>query len=165
MSNPLELPLTEKDQLEKQAQQVERASLDQRIRDAQPVTDQPGDIQFIDLKRINANEIQSPADFKSSEQYAGQLREAQMLKQMMPYLEQGANPEMFEQWDKANQIGHYSPDTYVRGYTDVYKSYYGDEKIGLELKPNGTYDALNGRHRIYVARAAGLEKIPAQVVE
>jgi hypothetical protein len=138
--------------------------LEQKIRDAAAVSDQSREAQMVELNQINEREIQSPADFKSPEQYAGQLREAQMLKQMMPALERGEMPETFDAWDKANRIGHYSPDAYVRGYTDVYDSYYGAEKIGLELKPNGTYDVLNGRHRIYVAREAGLTKIPAQVV-
>jgi hypothetical protein len=164
MTGTLELPLGEKDELEKQTQQVEGASLEQRIRDAQPITDQSSSVQFVDLERINPNEIQSPADFKSPAEYAEQLREAHMLKQMLPALEQGVDPELFDQWDQANQIGHYSPERYVRGYTDVYHAYYGAERIGLERRPDGTYDVLNGRHRIFAARQAGLEKIPAQVL-
>jgi hypothetical protein len=82
---------------------------------------------------------------------------------MQPALEQGANADTFDGWDKANKIGHYSPDQYVRGYNDVYRSYYGDEKIALEAKANGTYDVINGRHRIAAARDAGLTRIPALV--
>lgn len=79
-------------------------------------------------------------------------------------MEQGANADTFDEWDKANQIGHYSPDRYVRGYVDAYRSYYGDEPIALDPKPDGTYDVINGRHRIVAAREAGLKSIPARVL-
>lgn len=51
----------------------------------------------------------------------------------------------------------------MRGYSDVYHSCYGDEKIAFEAKPDETYDVINGRHRIAAARDAGLTKIPAFV--
>jgi|GEM_PF-1946078 len=164
MRNPLEIRSTPTDHIEESAQQAEHVWLEQKIRDAAPATDHTRAVQLVSLAQINASEIQSPADFRSPSEYAEQLREAHMLKQMLPALEQGADPELFDQWDQANQIGHYSPERYVRGYTDVYHAYYGAERIGLERRPDGTYDVLNGRHRIFAARQAGLEKIPAQVL-
>ena len=147
----------------KSSECVDARTLDQRIRDAQPVNDNPNGITNVPMERINPTDIQMANDFKSPEQYAALKREATMLGQMQPALEQGANVDTFDTWDKANKIGHYSPDQYVRGYNDVYHSYYGDEKIALEAKPNGTYDVINGRHRIAAAREAGLTKIPAFV--
>ena len=153
----------EGDRIEKQASKIDARQLEKRIRDAEPVNDNPNGVTNVPLDRINPTDIQAANDFKSPEQYAALKREATMLGQMQPALEQGANADTFDGWDKANKIGHYSPDQYVRGYNDVYRSYYGDEKIALEAKANGTYDVINGRHRIAAARDAGLTRIPALV--
>jgi len=153
----------ETDQIEKQASKIDARQLEKRIRDAEPVNDKPNVVMDVPLDRINPTDIQTANDFKSTEQYAALRREATMLGQMQPALEQGANADTFDAWDKSNKIGHYSPDQYVRGYTDVYRSYHGDEKIALEAKANGTYDVINGRHRIVAARDAGLTRIPSLV--
>ena len=153
----------EGDRIEKQASKIDARQLEKRIRDAEPVNDNPNGVTNVPLDRINPTDIQAANDFKSPEQYAALKREATMLGQMQPALEQGANADTFDGWDKANKIGHYGPDQYVRGYNDVYRSYYGDEKIALEAKANGTYDVINGRHRIAAARDAGLTRIPALV--
>lgn len=151
----------EGDQIEKQASKIDARQLEKRIRDAEPVNDNPNGVTNVPLDRINQTDIRAANDFKSPEQYAALRREATMLGQMQPALEQGAHADTFDMWDKANKIGHYSPDQYVRGYSDVYRSYYGDEKIALEAKPDGTYDVINGRHRIAAARDVGLTEIPA----
>jgi ParB-like chromosome segregation protein Spo0J len=52
----------------------------------------------------------------------------------------------------------------VLGYVDVYHSYHGPEAVAVEPKVDGTYDVINGRHRIVAARDAGLTRIPARVV-
>jgi hypothetical protein len=153
----------ESEQVERQAQ-TDIAEASARIRDAQPVSDRPDGITNVDLNRINANDIKTPGDFKSPEQYAGMRREAGRLKQMQPALDQGANADTFDSWDQANRIGHYSPRGYTRGYVDAYHSYHGPEAVAVEPKADGTYDVINRQHRIAAARDAGLSKIPARVV-
>jgi hypothetical protein len=164
MSNPFELPRTETDQIKDQTDKFDAAGIERRIRDAQPVSDNVSGITNVPLDRINATDIQAAGDFKSTEQYTALRREATMLGQMQPALERGANADTFDTWDKSNKIGHYSPDQYVRGYTDVYRSYYGDEAVTLDPKSDGTFDVINGRHRIAAAREAGLRTIPAKVL-
>jgi hypothetical protein len=134
------------------------------IKDAAPVSDKPEGITDVSLNKINPTDIQSPSDFADPEKYAGMRREVEMLKQMEPALKESADVETFHQWDQANQIGHYSQDKYVRGYADVFHTYHGDEAVALSSKPDGTYDVVNGRHRIAVAQEAGLQKIPARVL-
>lgn len=164
MSREFESRYAESDQGESAMDRLDSTGLERRIKDAQPVSDHVGPIANVQLDRINPTDIQSADDFKSPEQYAGMRHEAARLGQIQPALEQGANADTFDKWDKANQIGHYSPDRYVRGYVDAYRSYYGDEPIALDPKPDGTYDVINGRHRIVAAREAGLKSIPARVL-
>jgi len=149
------------EKLEDQAQQKQEA--DARIKKAAQVSDKQGGISNVKLDQINQSDITSAADFKDPEKYAGMRREADMLKQMQPALEGGADVETFHSWDQANQIGHYSQEGYVRGYADTYNSYFGDESIGLTPKGDGTYDVLNGRHRLVTTREAGLEYVPARI--
>ena len=139
--------------------------MDARISDAVTVSDAPSGTSNIPLEQINPTDVNAPSDFKSPEQYAGMSREADMLKQMQPTVEQGGDVETFHNWDKANQIGHYSHNKYVRGYADVYHTYYdGNELIALEPKGDGTYDVINGRHRVYACREAGLKTVPAKII-
>ncbi len=154
----------ETEQFEQPTNKIESGGLESRIKDAEPVSDQTSRLTNVEISRINANDVQAEADFKSQEQYASLKREAEMLKQMQPALAQGADVETFHQWDQANHIGAYSPGQYVRGYADVYHSYHGSEAVALDAKPDGTYDVINGRHRIIAARDAGLQYIPARIL-
>lgn len=154
----------ESDQIKNPSDDLNAVNLESRIRDAQPVSDKSAGITNVSPDQINATDIQTANDFKNPEQYAGMRREATMLGQMQPALEQGANADTFDAWDKSNQIGHYSPKEYIRGYNDVYNSYFGDEAIALDPKADGTFDVINGRHRLVAARDAGLTQIPAKVI-
>lgn len=155
----------ESDQVEQQAlQPSDSAGLEARVRDAQPVSDKTGGITNVELDRINATDINSAADFEDPQKYAGMRREAEMLKQVEPALEQGADVENLHSWDQANQIGQYSPGNHMRGYADAYHSYHGSEAVAVEPQSDGSYNVLNGRHRIVAARDAGLKRIPAKIV-
>ena len=141
------------------------SGLEARVQDAGSVSDNTNGVTDIPLDKVNLTGVDSPADFRSPDQYAGMYREAKMLDQMQPALAQGADADTFDAWDKANQIGNSSTDSYVRGYTDVYHTYYdGSEVVAVERRPDGTYDVTNGRHRIFAARQAGLSTIPAKVL-
>ncbi len=164
MSNEIESRHLESDRVDLPTDKLDSANLERRIKDAQPASDCVNTVANVPLDRINPTDLQTGNDFKSPEQYAALRREATMLGQMQPALERGANADIFDTWDRANKIGNYSPDQYVRGYTDVYRSYYGDEAIALEPKPDGTFDVINGRHRIVAAREAGLKTISAKVL-
>lgn len=167
MSRSLENSQVESDQAKDQAEQFEAAGMDARIKDAAPISDRPRDMAMVDLDSINTTDL-GPADSPGEVQKrAAFRREAEMLKQMGPALDQGANADAFDSWDKANGIGQYSfdrYDRYVRGYGDVYRSYHGPEAIAVEPKPDGAYNVLNGRHRIEAAREVGLKKVLARIV-
>ncbi len=121
--------------------------------------------QEIPIDQINENDIKSPEDFKSPAEYQSYLREAGMLKQMQPALDQGATVDTFHSWDQTYKIGHYSENQYIRGYADVYNSYYsGNEPVALDRQADGTYNVINGNHRIFACKQAGFSSIPAKVL-
>jgi len=159
----------ESDQTKDQTRQFEAAGLDDWISDTAPFSDKPRDMAMVDLDRIDPSDL-GPAESSGEVQKRAELRrEAEMLKQMEPALQQTerANADSFDSWDKANGIGQYSFDRYdhyVRGYGDVYRSYFGPEAVAVEPRPDGNFAVLNGRHRIEAAREVGLKKIPARVV-
>ena len=145
---------------------ADKRSMEQQIRDTPVVSDRTPTIKDVEIARIRTTTINTVQDFDDQSQYNALYREAQMLKQMQPVLQNGADVETFHGWDKANQIGHYSPHNYVRGYADVYHSYYtdiGGEHVALEIQPDGRYEIINGCHRVVAARDAGLSYIPARV--
>ena len=130
-----------------------------------PGIDRVAELQEVPLDQIPQTDIQSPNDFSSEEKYQGMRREVEMLKQMKPAVSQNANGDTFDSWDKTNQIGHYSPESHTRGYQDIYHSYYGNNDcIALSPKKDGGYDIINGRHRIYLAREAGMKSVPVRIV-
>jgi hypothetical protein len=143
---------------------VDKGALENRVQDAAPVADRVAGINNVALDKINPTDIQSANDFGDPQKYAGMRREAEMLQQMAPSLSQGADVETFHQWDQANQIGHYTPEGYVRGYADVYHSYHGDEAVALSTREDGMYDVINGRHRLVAARDVGLQEVPARIL-
>jgi hypothetical protein len=167
MATSFELAGAESDHLKRQAEAADSARLESRVRDAAPMSDRPADMKMVELDRIGPTDL-GPADSPGeAQERAGLRREAEMLKQMQPALEQGANADAFASWDKANGIGHYSferYDRYVRGYEDVYHSYCGPDAVAVEFKPDGGCNVLNGRHRIEAAREVGLKKIPARII-
>jgi hypothetical protein len=144
--------------------QIDMRAIERRMQEGTAASDRPDGISSVELDKINPTDIKSAADFDSPQQYRALLREAQMLQQMDPALKQGSDVETFHAWDKANAIGQYSPDAHVRGYADVYHSYHGTDAIALDPRPDGTFDVINGRHRIVAARDAGLREVPARVV-
>ncbi len=144
--------------------QIDMRAIERRMQEGTAASDRPDGISSVELDKINPTDIQSAADFDNPQQYNALFREAQMLQQMDPALKQGADVETFHTWDKANAIGQYSPDAHVRGYADVYHSYHGTDAIALDPRPDGTFDVINGRHRIVAARDAGLREVPARVV-
>lgn len=144
--------------------QIDMRAIERLMQEGTAASDQPDRISSVELDKINPTDIQSAADFGNPQQYNALFREAQMLQQMDPALKQGADVETFHTWDKANAIGQYSPDAHVRGYADVYHSYHGTDAIALDPRPDGTFDVINGRHRIVAARDAGLTEVPAWMI-
>lgn len=164
MRDSMELQAPESNDIDRQIDQIDMRAIERHMQEGTAASDRPDRISSVELEKINPTDIQSVADFDNPQQYNALFREAQMLQQMNPALKQGADVETFHTWDKANAIGQYSPVAHVRGYADVYHSYHGTDAIALDPRPDGTFDVINGRHRIVAARAAGLREVPARVV-
>lgn len=164
MRDSVESQALESSEIEQQTDQIDMRAIERRMREGTAASDRPDRISSVELDKINPTDIQSAADFDNPQQYKALSREAQMLQQMDPALRQGVNVETFHAWDKANAIGQYSPDAHVRGYADVYHSYHGSDAIALDPRSDGTFDVINGRHRIVAARDVGLTEVPARVI-
>jgi hypothetical protein len=85
--------------------------------------------------------------------YAFDLFETQVL----PDLASGADAASFSALDRTN--GVYGK----RSLADTFSGFLGSDAIKLELRPNGTYAIINGRHRIYVASQYGRYSVPALI--
>lgn len=164
MRDSMESQPLESSVMDRRTDQIDMRAIERRMQEGTAASDRPDGISRVELDKISPTDIQSAADFDSPQQYNALFREAQMLQQMDPALKQGADVETFHTWDKANAIGQYSPDAHVRGYADVYHSYHGTDAIALDPRSNGTFDVINGRHRIVAARDAGLTEVPARVI-
>jgi len=145
--------------------QAQSGSLENKVYQTDDPIDNPNvpsDIEMVPVDQVR-HDVTGPQDFRSPEEYASFRRESEMLKQMQPAIEQGAGPETWDAWDKANQIGPYSQGEYTRGYTDVWDAFYKNDTIAVEWRGDH-YEVLNGRHRLYVAQEAGLKSVPARVI-
>jgi len=164
MRDSMESQAPESNGIDHQTDQIDMRAIERRVQEGTAASDRPDRISSVELDKINPTDIQSAADFDNPQQYNALFREAQMLQQMDPALKQGSDVETFHAWDQANAIGQYSPGAHVRGYADVYHSYHGSDAIALDRRPDGTFDVINGRHRIVAARDAGLREVPARVI-
>lgn len=79
--------------------------------------------------------------------------------EVLPEVEKGAGKDYFRQKDSESGV------EYQYGLLRLYEAFYGDEPVRLTKMRDGRYEVTNGRHRLFAARAAGLESIPASVVE
>jgi hypothetical protein len=139
------------------AKRIERAS---DIEAERPLG--PGGTEMVKVAEIEDPSFNGPEDFRPGS-YDSLKREIQMHEQMRPYIEQSHGLDTFDQWDAHNKIGAYSEQGYVRGYRDVYHAYYGNDAIALSQRPDGSYEIINGRHRIALAREVGIKQLPARV--
>ncbi|MFC9420041.1 ParB N-terminal domain-containing protein [Bacillus mobilis] len=57
-----------------------------------------------------------------------------------------------------------TPDS-MRNLADVWDIFLGSEAIRLDAKADGSYEVINGRHRLQIARNLGITHLPALVSE
>ncbi|MEW6277167.1 MAG: hypothetical protein AB1758_00990 [Candidatus Eremiobacterota bacterium] len=82
------------------------------------------------------------------------------LQSMLPEIESGQGSTSGYWADRDRQAGLSTPE----GRERIFDAFFGDSAIRLE-KDGDTYDIVNGRHRIWLARQMGLQSLPARVVE
>ena len=76
---------------------------------------------------------------------------------IVPGLAQGLSLDDFRARDqRENRMG-------TRSYADTYSGFFGDSRITLNANGSG-FTVANGYHRLWTARAMGLDAIPAKVI-
>jgi hypothetical protein len=80
-----------------ESQMAGKEALETRMQEAAPVSDRTQGIHNVELSKINSPDIQSAHDFADPGKYAGMRREAEMLKQMEPALNQGADQDFINE--------------------------------------------------------------------
>lgn len=84
----------------------------------------------------------------------------QRLQEMRPLIENGigANSDYWAEYDRAHGLD------YEHGYQRVYEAFYGGDAIRVNWDGT-TYDVINGRHRVWLARRMGIDWLPVRVIE
>jgi hypothetical protein len=122
--------------------------------------EQKSDIQDVPVADLPDPEgISGPEDFTK---YSSDTLESgiQKLQEMKPTIDNGTGNSS-DYWNNYDQVhGLDVPN----GYRIVYDSYYGGDHIRVE-KSGDTYNIVNGRHRIWLAKQMGIESLPMEAVE
>lgn len=79
--------------------------------------------------------------------------------EVRPAVEAGAGRDFFKQKDRE------AASDYEHGLERLYDSYYGSEPIRVTRMKSGRMEVTNGRHRLFVAKQAGIATVPVSLVE
>ncbi len=79
--------------------------------------------------------------------------------EVRPAVEAGRGRDYFHQKDIE------AAREYEHGLERLYDAYYGSEPIRLTKLKNGRIEVTNGRHRLFVAKQAGVRTVPASMAE
>jgi len=79
--------------------------------------------------------------------------------EVRPAAEAGSGRDYFQQKDRE------SGADYEHGLERLYDSYYGSEPIRVTKLKSGRLEVTNGRHRLFVAKEAGIRTVPVSLVE
>jgi hypothetical protein len=104
--------------------------------------------------------VSSPADFNHHINWEDAKSATQQLPQIQKEVgEEGKTRDDFADQDQASGLD------YSQGKTRIYDLYYSKNDPVKVNKIGEEYTIDSGRHRIYAAKALGLETIPARVSE
>lgn len=104
------------------------------------------------------DDIAGTEDFNHHITYDDAIRATKEYQQMQPLIQRGYTGDDFSAEDAANGLD------YEHGRRRIYDLYYGNDPIRVD-KDGNHYDIVSGRHRVFAAKIAGLETVPARVVE
>jgi len=79
---------------------------------------------------------------------------------MKPVIESGIGNNR----DYWADIDHKKGLSYSEGYQRIFEAFYGKESIRVE-KIGDSYNIINGRHRIWLAKRMGIKELPINLVE
>lgn len=102
--------------------------------------------------------VSGPEDFNHHISWEDAKSAADRLPGIQEEIKAGKTADDFSAEDLAAGVD------YAHGKRGVYDLYYGSDPVKLD-KIGDQYDIVSGRHRVYAAKAAGLESIPARVTE
>jgi hypothetical protein len=80
-------------------------------------------------------------------------------REVRPAVEAGQGRDYFRAKDREVGVD------YQHGLERLYDAFYGSEPIRVTKLKSGRYDVTNGRHRLFVAKQAGLRSLPMRVSE
>ena len=87
---------------------------------------------------------------KGARRFDGEVRHA---------VEAGSGRDYFQQKDRE------AGSDYEHGLERLYDAYYGAEPIRVTRLKSGRMEVTNGRHRLFVAKQAGIRTVPASMAE
>ena len=79
---------------------------------------------------------------------------------MQPVIESGEGDNS-DYWAAVDQKARLD---YAHGDQRIYEAFYGQDAIRVTWD-GSRYDIINGRHRIWLAKHAGLETLPVHLIE
>lgn len=102
--------------------------------------------------------VAGPEDFNHHISWEDAKSAAEQLPGIQSEMAAGKTADDFSAEDQKNGLD------YAHGKRGVYDLFYGSDPIKLD-KVGDNYDIISGRHRVFAAKAAGLESVPARVME
>lgn len=119
-----------------------------------------GSIQELPVAELPDPEgVQGPQDFNHHITYEDAKLHTQQLNEIVvPWVRAGAVGEDFRALDQS--LGK-DPHN---GYYETYRLFYGNEPIAVGRTSEGSLDITGGRHRIYMAKEQGLQKLPVRLI-
>lgn len=120
----------------------------------------PDGFTLVPLPSIaSAGEVQGPADFDAGQNLAD-LRWAvrALLDVVLPAASSVPEARSYLAARDARE-GLSGP----RSYVATYEGFFGDNAIRLSALPDGTFDVVNGRHRIWLLREEHAQTVPARI--
>lgn len=114
------------------------------------------DVPVADLPQPEG--VNGPQDFDHHITYPDAVAASRQLQEMKPQIDGGYKSDDFAALDRKNGLD------YAGGRQRVYDLFYGGDPVSV-TKDGNKYDIDSGRHRIYIAKEAGYDTIPARVRE
>ena len=128
---------------------------------AEALSVMPGNtIQEISLDSIDWEEMGALASDDYRKVSRDEMREGlrKLVEVVRPKVQQGATAEDFSRMDEELGLD------YAHGYRRVYDAFYGPNECIVVERVGDTYQVINGRHRLLLAREMGIESLPARVL-
>lgn len=115
------------------------------------------DVDVRDLP--NPENVNGPEDFDHHISYEDAKNACEKLPNIQQKVKEGYSADDFSTEDQKAGL------SYSEGQRSVYDLFYSESDPVRLDKDGNNYDIVSGRHRIYAAKEAGLNTIPARVIE